>query len=59
MALFAKKCAWCGMKLENPNYVERMGKRFCSEEHANQYLAQTKPQAAADGSGGSGGCGGC
>lgn len=51
MSLFAKKCAWCGAKLGNPTYVERMGKRFCSEDHANQYLAQMRAQGANEDSG--------
>lgn len=48
MSLFARKCAWCGVKLGNPNFVERMGKRFCSEGHANQYLQQVAAQGARD-----------
>ena len=51
MWFFAKKCAWCGMKLGNPMYVKRMGKRFCSEDHANQYLQQTRAQGTAQESG--------
>ncbi len=51
-ALFTRKCAWCGAKLGNPDYVERMGKRFCSEDHANQYLEQTRAQGAGNASGG-------
>ncbi len=53
MGLFTKKCAWCGAELGNPRYVERMGKRFCSEEHAQSYLDATKARAAED----SDGCG--
>lgn len=52
MALFARKCAWCGAKLETPTQVERMGRRFCSEGHASQYLQQ----AAAQGASSQGGC---
>lgn len=54
MSLFTRKCAWCGAKLSNPAPVERMGKPFCSEQHAESYLAQTR---AADGADESGGCG--
>lgn len=53
MGLLTKKCAWCGAKLGNPDYVERMGKRFCSEEHAKSYLEQVRSSA---GAGGSDGC---
>gem|GEM_PF-5601002 len=53
MGLFTRKCAWCGARLANPTYVERMGNRFCSEEHAESYLAQ---QRAAGGAGKSEGC---
>lgn len=47
MSLFGKKCAWCGVKVGNPASVERMGKWFCSEDHASQYLQQTRAQSAA------------
>ena len=53
LALFRKKCAWCGAILSNPNYVERMSNRFCSEEHAQQYLEQER---ATGGAGGADGC---
>jgi len=46
MALFAKKCAWCGMKLDGNGTIERMGKQFCSEGHANSYLEQMRAQTA-------------
>lgn len=52
MSLFGRKCAWCGVKLGNPTYVERMGKRFCSEDHAGRYLEQMKAQGASEQSGG-------
>lgn len=52
MGLFTKKCAWCGTKLGNPDYVERMGKRFCSEEHAQEYLDQTSAVSETEESGG-------
>lgn len=52
MGLFTKKCSWCGAKLSNPNYVERMGKRFCSEEDAEAYLKQERAASEAKGSGG-------
>ena len=41
MSLFGRKCAWCGEDVGNPSRVERMGKRFCSEDHARDYLQQT------------------
>ncbi len=47
MGLFSRKCAWCGAKLPNPTYVERMGKRFCSEDHAQQYLEQERARSDA------------
>lgn len=47
MALFAKKCAWCGMRLDSNNTVERMGRQFCSEGHANSYLEQMRAQTDA------------
>jgi hypothetical protein len=37
MGLFKKKCAYCGTLLDDFNTMERMGKKFCSEEHANDY----------------------
>ena len=52
MGLFGRKCAWCGAKVGNPGHVERMGKRFCSEDHAQQYLQQTSARAASS----DGGC---
>ncbi len=57
MALFGKKCAWCGMNVESHGAVERMGKQFCSEEHANSYLEQMRAQSTAKA--GAPRCGGC
>ncbi len=54
MGLFTKKCAWCGAKLGNPDYVERMGKRFCSEDHAERYLEYTRASPTTDESDGCG-----
>ncbi len=57
MALFGKKCAWCGMRLEGNGGLERMGKQFCSEGHANSYFEQMRAQnAPAQGGQRSGGC---
>lgn len=50
--LFVKKCAWCGTGMKDTQPVQRIGKRFCSGEHAEEYLAHAK----AAGEGGSGGC---
>lgn len=52
MSLFTRKCKWSGAKVGNPTPVERMGKRFCSEDHANRYLEQVSAQGADDNSGG-------
>lgn len=43
MALLAgkKKCAQCGKRLENVDeVVERKGKKFCSEDHADAFQEQ-------------------
>jgi len=53
MGLFSRKCAWCGARLPNPSHVERMGKRFYSEDHAQQYLDHERARTP---SGGSDGC---
>jgi hypothetical protein len=37
MGFFTRKCAYCGMKLDNHASLERMGKKFCSDEHAEKY----------------------
>jgi hypothetical protein len=42
MGLFNKKCAYCGMALESHNTLERMGKIFCSDEHADKYWEYKK-----------------
>lgn len=42
MGLFSKKCAYCGTKLAEGKIVERMGKKFCCEEHANKYWEYKK-----------------
>ena len=49
LGLFSRKCAWCGAKLPNPSYVERMGNRFCSEDHAKRYLEQERVRSAGGG----------
>lgn len=42
MALFGKKCAYCGAKLEEGKILERMGKKFCCEKHADEYWKYKK-----------------
>jgi len=34
------------MKLDGNGTIERMGKQFCSEGHANSYLEQMRAQTA-------------
>lgn len=48
MSLFARKCAWCGAKLLNPRYVERAGKKFCSEDHAGRFFEQQRTAVQQD-----------
>ncbi|MFH0897866.1 MAG: hypothetical protein V1850_07485 [Candidatus Bathyarchaeota archaeon] len=40
--LFHKKCAYCGVQLKGSGSIERMGKKFCSDEHADAYWANNK-----------------
>ncbi len=42
VGLFGKKCAYCGKRLEGTDYVSRMGKDFCDDEHANAYWEYKK-----------------
>ena len=37
--LFESKCPVCGMKTKDSK-IKRDGKKFCSEEHAQQYQAE-------------------
>jgi len=55
MGLFGKKCAYCGKKLEGA-YVTRMGKDFCTEQHADAYW-EYKKQAEEGKSDSGSGCG--
>ncbi len=41
-SLFGKKCAYCGKRLEGTSYISRMGKNFCSNEHADAYWEYKK-----------------
>ncbi|MFQ6128519.1 MAG: hypothetical protein ACE5QW_06415 [Thermoplasmata archaeon] len=45
MALFKKKCAYCGMELSGSDLVERMGRKFCSVDHADRYLSSESRSA--------------
>ncbi|MEE9116307.1 MAG: hypothetical protein V3U09_05355 [Thermoplasmata archaeon] len=49
MALFKKKCAYCGVVLSAQSPVERMGKKFCSLNHANEYMSHQKQAASGGG----------
>jgi len=48
MGLFTKYCEICGRKIERGNDIERFGKHFDSEEHAEQYAKdiETRRQTA-------------
>ena len=37
VSLFGKKCAYCGKRLEDGQYITRVDKQFCTEEHAKAY----------------------
>ncbi len=41
---FKKKCPICGMK-DNGKFVEKFGKKFCSEEHAEEFEKNFKDKA--------------
>ena len=40
MGLFTRYCAFCGMKIQNGQDIDRFGKHFDSEEHAELYAKQ-------------------
>ena len=35
-------CGVCGMKVEEGSDFERLGKHFCSEDHAERYARKTQ-----------------
>ena len=49
---FKKKCEYCGVKIEKgkeiftevkvPEYIDKMDKPFCSDEHADYYKMYVK-----------------
>jgi len=46
MGIFDKYCGICGAKVERSKAIERFGKKFCSEDHAHQYVAQVRKREA-------------
>lgn len=38
----ARYCSACGMKMRDGGGVNKFGRDFCSEEHAQQYNRETK-----------------
>jgi hypothetical protein len=49
MGFMTKKCSYCGMELNDHNTMERMGQKFCSDEHANKYWEYKKNSRNAHG----------
>lgn len=67
MGLFAKKCEYCRIKIENgkevkkdvkvPGYIGTHSKNFCCEEHTNKYEQELEDYIKKQGKSGGGCCG--
>ncbi len=56
MGLFTKRCPICGMEVDKEKAVEKFGKYFCSEDHAEEYRKKNAEAEAKSGKRGGGCC---
>lgn len=56
MNWFNKYCGICGMKVDKKTSLERFGKYFCSEGHAEKYAKDMEEQRKGAPRQSSGGC---
>lgn len=42
--MFEKQCPICGMDVKKGAAIKRFGKYFCSDEHAQQYVARKQEE---------------
>lgn len=45
--MFEKHCLICGIEVDKKTSQKRFGKYFCSDEHAQQYVAKREEQERA------------
>ncbi len=53
LTLSEKKCPVCNMAINKEKAIERDGKHFCSEDHAEQYQAKLSKEQSKPSGGGS------
>ena len=56
MGLFDKYCEKCGIKVDKKIAPQRFSKYFCSENHANTYMAEIETMRRKQPKQQSGGC---